>query len=111
MFWHDLTVFLDLVWRDWVGKMCGIFGLLWTIAAIQYPQVSPWIFGVLCVLSHSSLPASRIWRRSFHEARPYKHETYEHAKAVVNALPDEAKAFLKTVVIKKLAKGDGMYGG
>jgi hypothetical protein len=84
--------------------MSGILGVaVWVVAAALEPMPVSlrWtclVCGTLALLVSSFV----VWRKVYHEARPYEKETFEFAERVFKQLSEDAKGLLEQMAIRKL---------
>lgn len=105
----ELGQFIIAIWRHWLGKISGVFGLTWTVALLFFPGAPAWTFGVLCVVAFA-VACFQAWRDEYLAARPYERETLRHAKEVFDKLPSVFKATLDQLAIEKIVP-PGESGG
>lgn len=87
--------------------MSGVVSLVLMFAAIRWPDRH--FIWPACLIAFV-VSIFRVWRRAFHEARPYEVETFKHAEGIFIALSERQRKFLKDLSIVKSLQGfDGVW--
>lgn len=67
----DLREFARAFWNIWIGLMCGVVGLIWTMLSVWFPQTPPWIYFTLCGVA-LFFAAFIVWRQEFRKVKQYE---------------------------------------